>query len=387
MKVFSFKESSVGCLLMAFMIWLGTAGWAAGATPPLVPFDSTADLLVLEDDCDCVLRITPEGDISIEISQSMIEAVTGSATAQFTDSGLALDANGNVFFTEQDTDSVLRWDGSALTQIIDESDVLAATGNTSADLEGLAVGTDGMVYVNDRNDDSVLQVDPAAGTVSVYVAESDFTALAGVTSVDFEAPIVAADNDVIFVFSSGTPDALFRLDGPGSPVLVTETDPDGLDDPENHATRAPNGDLITGDDDSPDQYYRITPAGDISVFLDEALLDTCASDTIDTSAGITFDDAGDFYWGDEDSNSIYVVDGSTLGDATPDCQLFVSAADIEAVTGGTADVSGGIAFMMGQAPFEPNEVRSVPLMGTWSIVFLGALFLVLGSLANARFRH
>lgn len=372
---------SVRRIVTTALIWVACSGSAISATPPIVPFDTTTDLLVLEDNCGCVLRITPGGDISVEVTQSMIEAVTGVASTEFSDSGLALNAEGNAFFTEQNTDSVLRWDGDTLTQIIAESDVLAATGNTSSDLEGLAVGTDGMVYVNDRTDNSILQVDPDSNTVTVYVSESDFTALPGVTSVDFEAGIVAAESGVLFVFSSATPDALFRLDGPGTPVLITQTNPE-LQDPENHATRAPNGDLITGDDNAPDQYYRITPTGDISVFLNETLLDTCANDTIDTRAGIAFDSAGNFFWGDADSDSIYVVDGTTLNDPAPDCQVFVSSADIEGVTGVTPDITGGIAFMLGAS--QPSGAHPIPTTNAWTAALLAMLMLSLGGLASRR---
>jgi len=331
-------------------------------------------MLVLDDGCDCLLRITPAGDISIEVPSADIFSVTGETSANFGDSGLAIDDQGVVFFTEQQSDSVLRWDGTSISAVVTEADILAATGGTSSDPEGLAVGSDGMVYVNERNANSILQVDPTADSVNVYVDESDFTALPGITSVDFEAPIIGAEGGVIYVFSSADPDALFRLDAPGTPVLVTETDPP-LVDPENHMTRAPNGDLITGDDSSPDQYYRVTPTGDISVLLDEPFLDACASSTVDTSAGIAFDGSGNFFWIDNDTNTIFVVDGSTLNDPTPDCQVFASAADIQSVTGTGPGLSGGIAFEIGATS---SEARSIPTMGFWGMVLLGALLPAIG---------
>lgn len=60
-------------LLSLFMFCLiCSAGKAISATPPLLPFDNTGDLFVLDDGSDNILRITPAGVITIEVTAAQI---------------------------------------------------------------------------------------------------------------------------------------------------------------------------------------------------------------------------------------------------------------------------------------------------------------------------
>jgi hypothetical protein len=104
-------------------------------------------------------------------------------------------------------------------------------------------------------------------------------------------------------------------------------------------TRAPNGDLIIGDDVGADTFHRVTtPAGVVSTFLSKDQLEDCVGGDVELEGGIVFDDAGNFYMAETRRGNIYKFD--------PDlnCSLFVSAADIQEVTGIEPHFEGGIAF-------------------------------------------
>ncbi|MCH8038810.1 MAG: hypothetical protein IH977_00510 [Nitrospinae bacterium] len=99
-------------------------------------------------------------------------------------------------------------------------------------------------------------------------------------------------------------------------------------------TRAPNGDLIIADD-SADRFKRVTTTGGVVVsnFLTEFQLETgIVGGEVDLDGGIAFDDLGNFFFAEENTDNIYMVDAMLIG------SIFVSKADIMAVTGVTPDL-------------------------------------------------
>ena len=348
------------------------AGIAAAATPPLLPFNSTGDLFVMDNGGDNILRITPAGNVSIEVSEAQIMAATGAGSGSFSNRGLAFDANDAMYFTEPESDTILKKiPGGPLTVLTTRAAVLAATGDTEASLRGIAFGSDGFLYVIEADTDSLLRVDPNTGAVTVYVPNSAFLTASGAATIELGCPIVGAEGGIIYVASDNDIDAIFRI-VPGSPpvvsVLVSGTPP--FDDLDVYMTRAPNGDLIIASDGS-DTIHRVTPAGVVSVFLSEAQLEAVTGQDVDLEGGIAFDSAGYFYVAEETTDSILRFDPALNG------VVWRSAAAMQAVTGEAVDLSGAIAFN------QQGRSVSVPTMTEWGILIF-ILFAGLGSVVYLR---
>ncbi len=353
-----------------FIVLLGivliTAGISNAATPPFLPFDNTGDLFVTDSNDSMngvILRITPAGAVSVVVTAAEIMAATGAAGARFTDNGIAVDASGNMFFTDSESDTILRRTvGGTVSVLTSNAQIMAATGGGSAWPEGIAFGSDGFLYVTENATDSILQVNPATGAVSVYVGEATFNALPGITDVSIDASIVGTEGGIIYAVSDdgdAAPNAIFEIILGAPPTVSVLASEPPFSDLDVFMTRAPNGDLIISDDAGGDTIYRVTPAGTVSVFLSETQLEAagCANGDVDLEGGIAFDDAGNFYLAEENSDTIYRFDGAL------NCSVWVTAANIQAVTGIAPDLDGGIAFVS-----DAVNVSAVPTMTEWGMI-------------------
>ena len=346
------KARMLSALVLVLLATSLTGSLSIAATPPLLPFDCTGDLFVLDDGCECILRITPGGVVAIEVTEAQILAATGETEVDFIDNGIAFDAVGAMYFTENASNAILkRVPGGAVTVLTTEADIAAATGaqesdegeQDGVDPEGIAFSDDGFLYVSDDWSDFVLQVDPTTGAVTAYVTEAALEALGVIANADLESSIVGAEGGIVYTASDGDPDAIFKIDAGGTPSVLASGAP--FADLDVFMTRAPNGDLIIADDDA-DTIRRVTPAGVVSTFLSEAQLEdaTCVGQEVNLQGGIAFDDAGSFYVAEEDTDDIYEFD------AALQCSQFVSEAAIQAVTGKDPDFEAGIAFAPRQCP-------------------------------------
>ena len=97
-------------------------------------------------------------------------------------------------------------------------------------------------------------------------------------------------------------------------------------------------------------------------------------DDVDLEGGIAFDDAGNFYVAEENTDSIYKFD------AALQCSTFVISPTIKAVTGVDPDLEGGIAFAPREClPPVPvgGHVMPVNRLGLAALAGLAALGVVL----------
>lgn len=219
------RHPSLRSLLAALSVLLLTAWPTLAATPPLTPFDQTADLFVADNGCDCLLRVAPDGTVTVEASEAEIVAAdpdAADATAvDMNESGVAMDADGTLYFVNSGSNSLLRKTRTgSLEVVISATDLAADPGST--DLEKIAFASDGTLYASEEDLDGAVAIDVAAGTASVLVAQAALEALPGITSADVEAGIGVDSAGNVYIASDGTPDAVFKVAPDGTPsVLAT----------------------------------------------------------------------------------------------------------------------------------------------------------------------
>jgi exosortase sorting signal-containing protein len=247
-----------------------------------------------------ILRVTPGGGLSQFISSLKIKSVTGQGSADCGDTGLAIDRDQNVYFSEDVSDAVLvATPEGDLSIFVTEAQITALTGSGSADIDnGMTVGLDGNLYFADEQSDFVLKATIPDGVVSVVLTEDEIAAVTGKTG--------GADLEGGIVFDCMN--NLYMTDVQSQMVGVSN-------------------DLI----------LKLTPGGNLSIFLNEAQIEAVTGETsTDLDVGVNFLD------------SLYVLDDGGCDcvlkiNTNGDIEIFVSEQEIEDVTGGGADLEGGIA--------------------------------------------
>jgi hypothetical protein len=305
-------------------------------------------MYVLDAGSDSILKVSFGGRVSeVAISENEITDLTGKSDADMENRGIAVDGDGNLFFTDAKSDSILMKpaDGGDLQVISSKSDIKSLTGEKSADPKALAVGADGKVYVSDDYSDSILRVDPTTGTTTIAVDEDTLEDLPGIDSIDLDGGLVASPDGRIFVASDGSPQAIFAIDtATGDASVLASSTP--FSDLQVFMTLAPNGDLIVADDGA-DTIYRVdTETGDVSTFLSESDIEAITGEA-DLEGGISFDAEGNFYLAEENGDDIFVWSGYDEDTGTVDASTgteFISETGLETAISGDADLEGGIAF-------------------------------------------
>lgn len=334
-------------MLIRMFLALAVAAGVAAADP-VTPFAQTGDLFLLEDTTNSVVKVTPGGAPSVEITSAQIMAVTG-LSVDFSDNGIAFSSGGTMFFTEATSDSLLKYEGGVLSVLANETALAAALGRTSASPEGVTVGSDGFVYVVEASGDGIVKVDPVTGAVTSFAPESAFAALPGISGISPDSGIVAGPSGDIFVAEDGN-DILFKIDSTGTVTIVG--DDASFADFDVFIARAPNGDIIVADDAGGDVIWRIKSDGTFSTFLSEAaILAVIGSGSdVDLEGGIAFDGNGNFYLAEETSGMLLKFTPALAG------SIFVDVADFTTLLGVKPDWEG-IAFAPGTAPVpEPGTL-------------------------------
>ena len=315
-------------------------------------FDPDDAMYLLEEGSDSVVKIEPDGTATVIATQAEILAATGQSDADMDDRGIGVDADGNVFFTEDDSDSILMVaaDGSGVSVVASEADIAAVTGESGADPKALAVGPDGTIYVSDDKSDSIIAIDPVTGVVSSVINEAALEAALGSSSIDLDGGIVTAADGTIYAVSDGDPDAVFAIDpATGTAQVLASGTP--FADLDVYITLAPNGDLIVADDSGGDTIWRVdTTDGSVSTFLSEAQLEAVVGQDVDLEGGIGFDSAGNFYVAEENTDTVYTWPAVDPNEGTIDPAaggVFVSKAELTAAVGSTPDLEGGMTFGLG----------------------------------------
>ena len=312
-------------------------------TNPLDPGDDSAvpnsgDLWVQDDASGTIMSVTPAGVVTIAISQAEILSATGAASVGFNNTGLVFDASGNLYFTENDSDSILeRSSDGVVTVLATEGEIADVAGYSYPDPEDVALGSDGMLYVIENETSSILRCNPDTDDLSLFVEAQSFVDLDGITSVNLHGGIVADNSGTLYAVSYGSPCAIFKISTDGTPaVLVSGSE---LGRPDDYAAIGPEGDLFVTEEGNND-ILRITPEGVVSIFLYESDMTSITSaGSAEVEGGIAFDTWGNFFVAEDTMHHILRFD------TVPTGTVFVPADEMAELTGYDPNLDGGITFV------------------------------------------
>ncbi len=308
-----------------------------------------AALYLLEQ--DTVFRLESDGTAEVLVTEAEIATATGLSGAHMNDRGVAVDFLGDVYFSDAQSQSVLRKpaDGGMLEVVATARNIKDATDHEFAEPKSLTFGRDGNLYLADDASDSLLRIDPGTGAVEQVVTRSEFEALPGILGVELAGGVVTGLDGTIYIASDGT-DAVLEVDPATGTPGVLSSDP-GFNDLDVFSVIAPNGDLLVADDFNANTIYRIPTSGadrgEVSVFLSDKNLKAVVDDGVDLEGGIAFDDAHNFYIAESTTNSVYRWTGYDVDTGTMDPDsgsLFVAADQLERLTDVPPILGGAMTF-------------------------------------------
>lgn len=216
----------------------------AWGKPPILPFQNTGDLYVLDHGSGNVLKITKTGKVSIDVSKETILNLAPNGVVEFHNKGLAFDSESNMYFVvsgDPNVDSssyiIKKNKDGVLSVLVYPWNITAVTGQNAGQIEAVAFGSDGYLYALDDaesanlpGDDSVLKIDPQTGNISIYVYEGELKGL-GFSVIDLDCSIVGGTNGELFFASDGSLDdsygvgAIFSVNSDGSKSVLASGAP------------------------------------------------------------------------------------------------------------------------------------------------------------------
>ena len=276
------------------------------------------------DECS-IMKVKADGSISEFVSASQIFSATGLATCNFGDTGLAVGNHGKVYFSEDESDNILVADPNGQTRTFVTDTVVNMLFPNTVDWDnGMDVNpVTGTLVAADEDNEAIVEFptdvaipiqDPAL--INILAVEADFLAL--VTTVDLEGGIAVDNQENIYIANDGS----------------------GAID---------------------DVIFKLTPQGNLSILCTQAqLIAGGAGPSVDLDVGMAFD--GNLFVADDgDCDCILEIDPVTC-----DPQILITEAQIEAITGGNADLEGGVCIDTnmnlfigddGDSPDAPNIIK------------------------------
>ena len=158
------------------------------------------DVYFSEDNSDFVIKATPDGVLSTFLTGAEIAAVVGNLNVDL-ENGMTIGPDGDLYFIDENNDTVLKAtipDG-VLSVVLTRDQVIAVTGDSTADLDG---GMDfdcfGNLYFTDTpfrefDQDKILILTPQ-GVLSVFVTEQEINAATGFSNTDLDSGLTFFDS-------------------------------------------------------------------------------------------------------------------------------------------------------------------------------------------------
>ncbi|MCH7519613.1 MAG: IPTL-CTERM sorting domain-containing protein [Candidatus Dadabacteria bacterium] len=356
----------------------------------------------LTDDGCSIMQVTPAGVISQFVSNAQILAATGESVADCTDTGLAVAENGDVYFSEDESDSILMVTAAGVVSVFVTEAALDAVVGETVDLDsGMAIGPhDGNLYVADENSDSILKIiigGPGNGLVTQIITKAQFDALLplgdtpsleGGIAVDFEGSIYISDdnNDLIYKWDETLGTGVLRILSTAAQIMRAAGPNPDLD-----VGVVFGGDLFVLDDGGCDCLLRIHPVtGDATVLVSEAsIIAATGNGNADVEGGLAIDMDQNLCIGDDgnlgaDTDRPSIVLGTQAGTAS----LSVSTTDIR----GLYDVVEpdcnpqlrGSMSIHGMFDFPPSSQVLIPTLSEWGLIAMAAILGIVGFIVARR---
>lgn len=379
----------IGCFCMAFLLLSVMTKSGAYAAP--------GDLFVQVDDDNepsraSILHITPAGVLSEWVSNAAILAATGESSADFSDTGMAVAGDGTIYFSEDVSHDILMVSPAGVVSVFVDSTVIDAVVGTSNDIDnGLILGQDGNLYAADEDADCIFRVTLPGGAVSIVVTEAQILAATGESDVELEGGI-ARDTSGNFYIADDESDSIVKVTSGGvASVLTSDTDitaVTGNGEPDLDVAVALDGDLFVLDDGGGDDdaVLRInTTSGAVSLVAQAPAIQAVtgipgsSDDAVDLEGGMAINSSGVLFIGDDgadenENDYANIVRVTQAGSVT----LFVSNAQL---TSFYAPLYSNPPFdprLLGSMAFQATAAASIPTLSEWGMIIFS---LLLGSFA------
>lgn len=338
------------------------------------------DPLVGDEQCS-ILKVLPDGTFTEFVSFPTILALTGLADCSMSNTGIAVADNGNVYFSEPASDSIIKaTPAGALSTFVTKAQIIAVTGEPGANLNnGMVIGPDGDLYFNDGRSNSILKATIPGGVVSLVVSEAQIQAVTGDVDVDLEGGIAFDCAGNLYITEAEDDSILVLTPKGGLSIFVSEQEISAATDFNGAGLDVGMtffGDsLYVLDDGECSCVLKITLDGEISVLVSEAQI-TAATDNggAGLEGGIAVNQRAEVFIGDDgdsprDSNLLMSTSkGSSVS-------LFITTQELEDFFPGF-----GQPLLLGSIAFEGVDaciVADIPTLSEWGLIaMVGGLGIV-----------
>jgi hypothetical protein len=345
-----------------------------------------------------IMRVTPAGSISEWVSPAAILVATGESSSDCDDTGLAVDEDGTIYFSEDVSDDILRvTPAGTVSQFVSKETVMALTGNESADFDnGMAIGFDGNLYAADNYEGTgnVLKIILPSGPVTIVVSTATIESATDPGDSDLQGGIARDSNADFFLTEDDTDQIVKVTDGGVASILTTKLaiatatgqfEPDGTPCSDLDTGVVLGNSLFINDDGGCGEDSVISVnrnSGAVSLIISGAAVNAVTGNTdADFEGGIAINSVGTLFIGEdgntgEDPSKANIVRINQSGSAS----IFVSHASIQSLFSGwdTARLEGNMAFQFAAPPMIPA------LSPTGLAILALMLLLVAGTMVQRR---
>jgi len=334
-----------------------------------------------------ILKVKPDGTFTEFLSFTDILALTGLASCDLEDTGLAIADNGDLYFAEDDSDTIIKaTPAGVLSTFVTKAQIMAATGAVGADIDdGMAIGPDGDLYFSDEFSDTVLKATIPGGAVSLILSKQQLEAVGGDGKVDLDGGM---DFDCIGnLYFSSTPageSLIYKLSSSG--ILSVFVSDQELKDATGFNFISLKTDmsifdfLFTLDEGLCNCVLRITLDGVISVFVSEAQI-TAATGEADAQpdGGIALNQSRQVFFGDDRFNPFILM--SSKGSSV---SIVASAQEIQDFYAPAGFTNPQLRGSMEIEGVDPCLIPQIPTLSEWGLIVMAGILGIVGFMVMRR---
>lgn len=338
-----------------------------------------------------ILRVSPGGMLTEWVSNDEILAATGETTADCDDTDIAAGPDGTLYFAEDVSHDILRVDTAGNVSVfVDAATIDAVVGTTSDIDNGMDFGSDGNLYAADEDCNCIIRITVPGGMVTVEVTEVEIEAVFSGTDVDPNGGLARRDDGALFFTQDNDPNTIFAVSPLGVvSVLAEDTDIETATGDTSTdldlGIALSGGNLFVLEDSSGSVLQVATADGAVSVLADEAaIIAATGADGSDSEGGIAVGPGGDLFVGDDGFSDSLQRDLNHILRITQAgaVSVFVDDAAVNTLydslyPGATSRFEGGMVFAA-VGPRVRGIPMNVPALGPVGLILLALLLAGLG---------